>query len=1006
MGLSSSREEESRTEHAIKIPLRTINKVSKSICKISYKKNIETKNGTGFFMLLNNVKCIFTNYHIISKDLINTNINIELYNNNIINNKNIGIILNKKYIKFFEDLDITIIEIEDSYEDKLIKDIEFLDYDSNYIKGYDQYKNIDIFTLQYPRDDIEVASGKVIEIINNFEFKHSIDTEPGASGSPIILPIVLKVIGIHKLGSKIEPINYGTFIGEIFKNNRLNEKENNKEIKNNFINDNDNISKTDQNEFKNNNVNKGGFKGQTNKDFIFKKKFTLDKNFYSLQIETLGMETMNKIIKMKLLIVGLRDLGIEIAKNTILLGINEVQIYDPEMVKINDLGSNFYLNEVDVGKKRRDEACIYQLSELNPYINLSIMKGDLFENLEKFNIIIITEIMQKDKLELINEKCRKKNIGFIYASILGLSGFVFDDFGTEHTILDYNGEECNPYLIESISNDGIVTINNSYSGFKFDLEDGNFVKFSDVRGIPELNDGKLRKIKIISNNSFKIVGENFWKYPEYNSGGIVEQVKIPRKMYHKSLKERFKNFFDNKPIEPIDSSKIGRNELLFIIFSAIHEYYSKNNSLPELNNKNNIDQIIIKTKELYHKNNKLSQKGKLPWFSYMYDWDEEIPRLIASWARAEISPLCSFLGGIVSQEIIKYTGKYIPINQWLVFDFFETIEKLGEKVDRNLKNSRYDDQIAIFGNEIQKKIEESNIFLIGAGALGCEFLKNFSLMGISTSKDKQLIITDNDNIEISNLSNQFLFRKEDIGKSKSKCATDTIKKINPSFNCKNLQIKISEESEHIFTEDFWNSKTFIINAVDNIKARQYIDKQCTLYNKVLIDTGISDTKAHLQMIIPHITSCYNDSLDICEMKVRLSDCWVCKPPSNIEYCIKYGRKIFDEYLTYDVNDAKKLLEDRDKFFSEIKSEIERKSIVFLSFQITKLRFIKKYLALAEEQNINKLIEFSVNQYYKMRGLKSYSHRHIKSTIPYSTLNKFLLDFYLNLGKKMKKNIIN
>ena len=73
------------------------------------------------------------------------------------------------------------------------------------------------------------------------------------------------------------------------------------------------------------------------------------------------------------------------------------------------------------------------------------------------------------------------------------------------------------------------------------------------------------------------------------------------------------------------------------------------------------------------------------------------------------------MGGVVSLEIIKLTGKYIPINQWLVFDFFEAIENLDEKIDRNLKNSRYDDQIAIFGNKIQKKIEESNIFLIGAG---------------------------------------------------------------------------------------------------------------------------------------------------------------------------------------------------------------------------------------------------------------------------------------------------
>ena len=41
------------------------------------------------------------------------------------------------------------IEINDN--DNFIEDIEFLDYDLNYIKGYYQYKNIDIFSLGYPK---------------------------------------------------------------------------------------------------------------------------------------------------------------------------------------------------------------------------------------------------------------------------------------------------------------------------------------------------------------------------------------------------------------------------------------------------------------------------------------------------------------------------------------------------------------------------------------------------------------------------------------------------------------------------------------------------------------------------------------------------------------------------------------------------------------------------------------------------------------------------------------
>lgn len=85
-----------------------------------------------------------------------------------------------------------------------------------------------MFALEYPKDDIEVGSGKVIEILENFEFKHNIDTDFGSSGSPIILINTLKVFGIHKLIDKMEdsPVGCATFIGEIFKSNKLNLKKN------------------------------------------------------------------------------------------------------------------------------------------------------------------------------------------------------------------------------------------------------------------------------------------------------------------------------------------------------------------------------------------------------------------------------------------------------------------------------------------------------------------------------------------------------------------------------------------------------------------------------------------------------------------------------------------------------------------------------------------------------------------------------------------------------------
>ena len=206
---------------APKISISKISDVRPSICKIIYKENNEINIGTGFFMNINEYKCLITNHHVLDETINNKTITIQKHNE-----KKVDLKLNNKYINFFDNLDITIINIDDIKD--ILKDINFLFCDLNYTLGYEHYKNNDIFALEYPKDDIEVGSGKVIEILENFEFKHNIDTDFGSSGSPIILINTLKVIGIHKLIDKMEdsPVGCATFIGEIFKSNKLNLKKN------------------------------------------------------------------------------------------------------------------------------------------------------------------------------------------------------------------------------------------------------------------------------------------------------------------------------------------------------------------------------------------------------------------------------------------------------------------------------------------------------------------------------------------------------------------------------------------------------------------------------------------------------------------------------------------------------------------------------------------------------------------------------------------------------------
>ena len=73
----------------------------------------------------------------------------------------------------------------------------------------------------------------------------------------------------------------------------------------------------------------------------------IDENLYSRQISAFGTNAMNKIAKLKILIYRLRGLGIEINKNIALSGPEKVAIYDNNNLTVDDLGSNFYIEEKD-----------------------------------------------------------------------------------------------------------------------------------------------------------------------------------------------------------------------------------------------------------------------------------------------------------------------------------------------------------------------------------------------------------------------------------------------------------------------------------------------------------------------------------------------------------------------------------------------------------------------------------------------------------------------------------
>ena len=185
-----------------------LNESCKSICKIIYQNNF----GTGFFIKLykdeKELLCLMSNQHVIRKDMIESKETINIKYN--YEKKWIKIKLDEKerFIKYDKEMDFTIVEIKS--EDK-IKDKYFLLPCINDI----DYKDKDIYIVQYPEGkNLSYSQGK-IKTIDNYELSYDASTKSGSSGSPILLKNTTEVIGIHKQGSNYKKENYGTLINSI-----------------------------------------------------------------------------------------------------------------------------------------------------------------------------------------------------------------------------------------------------------------------------------------------------------------------------------------------------------------------------------------------------------------------------------------------------------------------------------------------------------------------------------------------------------------------------------------------------------------------------------------------------------------------------------------------------------------------------------------------------------------------------------------------------------------------
>ncbi|KAJ3990279.1 ubiquitin activating enzyme [Lentinula detonsa] len=635
----------------------------------------------------------------------------------------------------------------------------------------------------------------------------------------------------------------------------------------------------------------------------------IDEGLYSRQLYVLGHEAMKRMAASNVLIIGMQGLGVEIAKDIVLAGVKSVTVYDPEPVKIEDLSSQFFLREEDVGKPRA-EVTVPRLAELNAYVPVRNLGGQAGQEItadlvKGFQVVVLCNAPYRKQLE-INDWTHQNDVPFIATETRGLFGSVFNDFGRKFTCVDPTGEQPLSGMIVSIDKDqeGLVTC---LDETRHGLEDGDFVTFSEVQGMTELNGCEPRKISVKGPYTFTI-GDTAG-LGDYIRGGIFTQVKMPKILEFKSLRESLQNpeFFIT------DFAKFDRPSTLHAGFQALSEFHAQHKRFPKPRNAQDADAVVA-----------IAKKADA-------DADEKILTQLAYQAIGDLSPVIAVIGAFVAQEVLKAcSAKFHPMQQHMYFDSLESLpDVLPSEAECQPTGSRYDGQVAVFGRTFHNKIANHRQFLVGSGAIGCEMLKNWSMMGLATGPKGAIQVTDLDTIEKSNLNRQFLFRAKDLGRFKAEVAAAVVSDMNKDLNGKitTRQDAVGPDTEDIYNDNFFNNIDGVTNALDNVKARLYMDQRCVFHEKPLIDSGTLGTKGNVQVVIPHLTESYASSQDPPEKETP--SCTIKNFPNAIAHTIEWSRTTFDDLFVKPAQAVNSYLSEPDylektlKYSGQQKEQIEQ-----------------------------------------------------------------------------------
>lgn len=248
-----------------------------------------------------------------------------------------------------------------------------------------------------------------------------------------------------------------------------------------------------------------------------------------------------------------------------------------------------------------------------------------------------------------------------------------------------------------------------------------------------------------------------------------------------------------------------------------------------------VDKIILRF------NSELIEIGKTQESFYFFSL------LNGQYNEKEIIKICKYK--YPNSDILDYmeTLKELNVIEYIYENNFDAYSK-----ERWSRNFDFYSSISKFGSNkysFQEKIFQSKICLIGCGGLGSHILYELSAIGVCN-----ITIVDFDNIELSNLNRQILYKECDIGEKKVYTAKKRILEFNPKMNITAINKKISSKNDFV---DVIKNHDLVISVADKPREKiiSWLNEACIEENIPYVNGGLNLSRATFYSVIPKVTGC-------------------------------------------------------------------------------------------------------------------------------------------------------